>query len=246
MKVTTPSSGGASGQLDVQNKVSTSTNLKVAKQTDMPAANNDGQTLAKDVYHGAQAPSPALVYERPLAITVSDEQETPKQYSERMDAATGMLFAVSIPKIAEDMSAEFAKVEQEVERLAPRLNDKAWGFSVNEAGALVVSGDDLTDSEKQLLEHKLNENQDLVALAQAFQDTMMEGIELLKGPNEGGDYWAKYDINRSNFADIIDFKALMEQSSQDNEQVRLGNARLNQFTLVDNIGEQLQRNARQL
>ncbi|MCG7534573.1 hypothetical protein [Pseudoalteromonas sp. OOF1S-7] len=245
MKVTTPSSGRASAQLDVQNKVSTSTNLKVAKQADTPTANNDGRTLAKDVYHGAQAPSPALVYERPLAITASDEQETPEQYSERMDAATGLLFAVAIPKIAEDMSAEFAKVKQEIDQLAPGLNDKAWGFSVNEAGALVVSGDDLTDSEKQLLEHKLNESQELVALAQTFQDTMMEGVELLNGPNERGDYWAKYDINRSNFADIIDFKALIEQSSQDNEQVRLGEARLNQFTLVDNIGEQLQCNARQ-
>ncbi|TMP28071.1 hypothetical protein CWB99_01175 [Pseudoalteromonas rubra] len=245
MKVNTHS-GGPAAQLDLQSKVASSGNLKDAKQPVSSSPDSAQSTLAKDVYHGAQAPSPALVYDRPLAITSSENQETPEQYSERMDAATGLLFAVSIPKIAEDMSAEFAKVTKEIEQLSPGLSDKDWGFSVNEDGALVVSGDDLTDSEKQLLEEKLNENEELVALAKTFQDTMMEGIDLLKGPNESGDYWAKYDINRSNFADIIDFKALMEESSQSDAQVKLGDARLNQFTLVDSIGGQLQRNARQL
>jgi hypothetical protein len=199
-------------------------------------------SLTSDVYHQTANLEQDPVYNRPVVLGTIQKNETFQEMADRTAKATGLLQAVVLPKTAEKMFSAYEQVEKEITQIAPELADKAWGFSVAEDGRLTVSGD-LTDEQKQLLETKLNENAELVNLAQSFKDTYLQGTSLLRDANGHSQGWGKYDVNQQNFAEIIDFKALFDASKHENGVPAVGGGKINQFTFSDTIYQQIKRGA---
>ncbi|MCF6438638.1 hypothetical protein L1077_04245 [Pseudoalteromonas luteoviolacea] len=120
------------------------------------------------------------------------------------------------PKAAQRMFQAFSGLEDKILRGSPELSHKDWGFSVNEQGVLVATGQ-LSKAQRDVIETHLNSNNSLVKAAQDFKAHFIEGLEMQRGDSGKSQYWGRYDVNNENFADIIDFKSMMNQIANANE-----------------------------
>ena len=118
---------------------------------------------------------------------------------------------------------------------SPELAEKSFAISINKQGELEASGKSLNNVEKSQLNAKLNENEKFVKLAQDFKDNFLEHVHLT--PQD----WGKYDISDENFAEVFDFKSLLESVKDDTSLSNEGGL-LPQY--MGNVSSQLKRNAR--
>ncbi|QTL35677.1 hypothetical protein [Pseudoalteromonas viridis] len=120
------------------------------------------------------------------------------------------------PKAAQRMFQAYSGLEEKILSESPELRHKDWGFSVNDQGVLVATGQ-LSDAQRDAIETNLNSNDSLVKAAQDFKAHFIEGLEIQRGDSGKSQYWGKYDVNNENFSDIIDFKSMMNQIASANE-----------------------------
>ncbi|CAM4230371.1 hypothetical protein [Pseudoalteromonas byunsanensis] len=215
---------------------------KSIKQENTATVQNSDLKLAADTYHGAKEQIPDPTYSRPIVLEQAQQLiEEPEQTSARLNEAYHQLyFNGDMYKAADELAGEYNQFMSELASSNPQLAQKDWAFSVDEEGAIKVSGQ-LSADEVSYLEDKLNENEKLVQLANDVKDNFLKYTELERGPSEQGtsQYWGKYDVSNENFAEIIDMRSLMkEQIKEDEVSVRIGN-NLNMFGFIDNMSEQL-------
>src|SRR5690606_28306973 len=111
-----------------------------------------------------------------------------------------------------DVSADLKRVyDRVVEGLPKELVNKDWGFSVTENGKITLTEghDKLTDREKHVLEHRLNDKS-LESAAASFADLVIRALELDRGQGKSSAGIGRYNLTRSNFNDTIDLKSFLD------------------------------------
>ncbi|KNC67438.1 hypothetical protein [Pseudoalteromonas ardens] len=168
--------------------------------------------------------------------------EEHRELLERTINSTSKLYLHDTPAAADKIAEEYEKVSADLYEQHPQLKNKSWGFSVDDSGKLVATGH-LSQADKQLVEEALNSNDKLVSAAQEFKASFLEGLEIERGSSGKSQYWGKYDVNESNFAEIIDFKEMITQSRNSDIQREQTGYLLNKWEWTINIADQLQAKA---
>ncbi|WP_046005150.1 hypothetical protein [Pseudoalteromonas rubra] len=156
--------------------------------------------------------------------------------------STSKLYLHETPAAANRIAEEYEKVSADLYEQNPQLKNKSWGFSVDDTGKLIATGH-LNQADKQLVEEALNSNDELVSAARDFKASFLEGLEIERGSAGISQYWGKYDVNEDNFAEIIDFKEMIEQGSNNEIEREKRGYLLNKWEWTINIADQLQAKA---
>lgn len=185
------------------------------------------------------------VYERPITIGVSKEvEQTIKSASVMTGEAIAELYlGGSMFKSADSMSKEYDKTLSDIATERPELTENEWGFSVNEQGELKVTGN-ISAEDITYLEGKLNSNKSLVNLANEVKANFLQYTQMERDDNGGtSKLWGKYDVTSENFADIIDFKALMDGPRETQQTTLALGRQLTGHGFIQNIADQLEQSA---
>ncbi|MCP1338096.1 hypothetical protein NJR55_00690 [Idiomarina sp. M1R2S28] len=228
--------------------VSNSTAKASPSENGKESLQNATHQLARDVYHKENSREISPVYSKPINISGDMGTITNTKTWEEHSYESGLAWANlyfpggDVHKAAESMFSPYEQFMAELNQERPDLADSYWGISINKSGELKVSGS-LSDADKEFLETRLNENEELVSSAQDFKDNFLKYISM---ESLG---WGKYDANESNFDDIFDLKQMLENSRADEDYKRiwgksLENPELSYLELNDSISRQLRSNAR--
>lgn len=204
-----------------------------------------GDALKNDTFSQTAKHVTPPVYERPITIGVSKEvEQTIKSASVMTGEAIAELYlGGSMFKSADSMSKEYDKTLSDIATERPELTENEWGFSVNEQGELKVTGN-ISAEDITYLEGKLNSNKSLVNLANEVKANFLQYTQMERDDNGGtSKLWGKYDVTSENFADIIDFKALMDGPRETQQTTLALGRQLTGHGFIQNIAEQLGQNA---
>lgn len=202
--------------------------------------NTELKKLADDIYHKSEPPELEQTYSKPLRMTVSkiDMTKTVGDFMYELGIATGELYLPggSVPKAVEKMLSPYDALLSDIKNQVPSLTYKNWGISINQSGALEATGI-ITDFEKEFLEEKLNDSEELVSTIADFKSNFLKYIV----PENRG--YGRYDVTADNFSDVFDFKEMLESSRSNNDFKKTWEYETNWLKLNDNILSQLKRNA---
>lgn len=202
--------------------------------------NTELKKLADDIYHKSEPPELEQTYSKPLRMTVSkiDMTKTVDDFMYELGIATGELYLPggSVPKAVEKMLSPYDALLSDIKNQVPSLTYKNWGISINQSGALEATGI-ITDFEKEFLEEKLNDSEELVSTIADFKSNFLKYIV----PENRG--YGRYDVTADNFSDVFDFKEMLESSRSNNDFKKTWEYETNWLKLNDNILSQLKRNA---
>ncbi len=188
--------------------------------------------ISSDVYHKS-TPEDDPTYNRPMVITSHrSELELQRKMAEKIDNGE---MAVKLFSISDDINDLVSQLEQS----QPSLANKDWGFSVNEENKLVATGN-ISENEKLAIETAFNSNEKVVRVAKQIPDIFLEGQEYDRGYDGKGDSWGKYDVTRENFSEVIDLKALLDDSYFGDHKEK---GYLHVFNFGDGLRAQLANNA---
>ncbi|CAM4124957.1 hypothetical protein [Pseudoalteromonas ostreae] len=195
------------------------------------------ERLAKDIYHKEQFKEPDATYYKP----VNKDTNILRPIEEVMydiGVATAHLYMPSgdVPNAVEKMLSPYDSVMAELRSEQPSLANKSWGIAINESGELTVTGS-LNDDEKAIIAGKLNSNEELVTAVNDFKSNYLKYIKM----EPRG--WGNYDVNESNFADVFDFREMLESSRSSEEFKATWDYETNWLKLNDNVSAQLRSNA---
>ena len=101
----------------------------------------------------------------------------------------------------------------------------------NQSGTLEATGS-ITDLEKEYLEEKLNGSEELVSAIKDFKSNYLKYIV----PESR---YGRYDVTNDNFADVFDFREMLESSRSNDDFKRTWEYETNWLKLTDNILSQL-------
>lgn len=202
--------------------------------------NTELKKLADDIYHKSEPPELEQIYSKPLTMTASkiDMTKTVDGFMYELAVATGELYMPggSVPKAVEKMLSPYDALLSDINNQAPSLTYKNWGISINQSGTLEATGS-ITDLEKEYLEEKLNGSEELVSAIKDFKSNYLKYI----GPESRG--YGRYDVTNDNFADVFDFREMLESSRSNDDFKRTWEYETNWLKLTDNILSQLKRSA---
>lgn len=111
-------------------------------------------------------------------------------------------------------------VEESIRSEHPSIMDKEWDFSIDERNNIVVISDQLNKDEEQYLENKLNSSGLNEVLGQ-LRNTMINLLDSDRGPDGLSDKIGKYDLNSSNFSEIIRFREYNSQTQSEQPSLTL-------------------------
>lgn len=202
--------------------------------------NTELKKLADDIYHKSEPPELEQTYSKPLTMTASkiDMTKTVDGFMYELAVATGELYMPggSVPKAVEKMLSPYDALLSDINNQATSLTYKNWGISINQSGTLEATGS-ITDLEKEYLEEKLNGSEELVSAIKDFKSNYLKYI----GPESRG--YGRYDVTNDNFADVFDFREMLESSRSNDDFKRTWEYETNWLKLTDNILSQLKRSA---
>lgn len=163
------------------------------------------QEVVSAIYHKDEPVLPANhgTYDVQGVIdkNIEDPEVMTARYNRVMD-----LFAFGIGERAVDLELGY---QSGVESLSSELKNKDWGFSIQDGELTVLEGaDELTSDERSQIAGTLKEN-GVEFAAQSVADAVIEMIELERGPNDLSRSIGRFDVNQSNFADVVDLRAFI-------------------------------------
>ncbi|MCP1338098.1 hypothetical protein NJR55_00700 [Idiomarina sp. M1R2S28] len=203
---------------------------------------NATHQLARDVYHKENSRETSPVYSKPINISGDMGTITSTKTLEEYSYESGLAFAHlytsggDVHKAAESMFSSYEQFMTELNRERPDLADSYWGISINKSGELEVSGS-LSDDDKEFLETRLNENEELVSAAEDFKNNFLKYVSM----ESGG--WGNYEVNDDNFAEIFDLKQMLDSSEGTEEFKYYWGKDFSFLELNENISSQLRSNA---
>ncbi|MCF6439510.1 hypothetical protein L1077_08730 [Pseudoalteromonas luteoviolacea] len=183
-----------------------------------------------------------------LTYTRSGRLDLPKRYEEhrelieRVANSTSKLYLHDTPAAADRMAEQYESILASLREEIPQLDHLSWGFSIDTSGKLITTGH-LNQTQKEIIEEALNSNEKLVNAAQDFKSHFLEGLQIERGSVGTSQYREKYDVNEENFADIIDFKEMFEQSWSSEEHREAYGYLINKWEWTGNITDQLRARA---
>lgn len=203
---------------------------------------NATHQLARDVYHKENSRETSPVYSKPINISGDIGTITSTKTLEEYSYESGLAFAHlytsggNVHKAAESMFSSYEQFMTELNRERPDLADSYWGISINKSGELEVSGS-LSDDDKEFLETRLNENEELVSAAEDFKSNFLKYVSM----ESGG--WGNYEVNDDNFVEIFDLKQMLDSSEGTEEFKYYWGKDFSFLELNENISSQLRSNA---
>ncbi|MFK3862464.1 hypothetical protein [Pseudoalteromonas rhizosphaerae] len=199
--------------------------------------NSEMERLAKDIYHKGQFKEPDATYYKPINKDANILRSI-EEVMYDIGVATVHLYMPGgdVPKAVEKMLSPYDSVMAELRSEQPSLANKSWGIAINESGELTVTGS-LNDDEKAIIAEKLNSNDELVTAVNDFKSNYLKYIKM----EPRG--WGNYDVNESNFADVFDFREMLESSRSSEEFKATWDYETNWLKLNDNVSAQLRSNA---
>ncbi|NMM41960.1 hypothetical protein [Pseudoalteromonas arctica] len=218
--------------------VSNSSAVKINKSPNSKEQlNNEMERLAKDIYHKDMPKEPEATYYKPINKDANVLRPI-EDVMYDIGVATAHLYMPGgdVPKTVEKMLSPYDKVMAELRSEQPSLANKSWGISINESGELTVTGS-LNDDEKSIIAEKLNSNEELVTAVNDFKSNYLKYIKM----EPRG--WGKYDVNENNFAEVFDFREMLETSRSNEDFKGTWDYETNWLKLNDNVSAQLRSNA---
>ncbi|WP_125781313.1 hypothetical protein [Pseudoalteromonas rubra] len=213
---TQPASGAPEEMRDALNKV--------AKQQVQNVSEADQQVLNSANLHDMEISSDT-VYEPERFVKVSQT-----------------LYFGELPSLFRDMQSHYQNFMAELSQSAPDLAKEHWGFSIDEHGQFVVSGS-ISDKQKTYLSDKLNSNEDMLKLAQQVPGVLMKGLAYDRGADGKANAWGKYDVNNENLKDILDFRAVLDDSYSARGDIAQFKNNFDVLKFVESVAGQLRSNA---
>lgn len=190
---------------------------RTAVPAPMSAAQAETSQLPASLTPQTQPDQESPVYRRPVVSRKNASESNEETFARTQAAAKQQTKAL---KSLHNIKMAFGEFMQQLATKHPELaNNKSWGFSVAADGSLAVNRAqgqrlDLTEPQQLQLTALLNSNEELVTLASNFSSTMLEGLELQRGPEKKGHYRSEYDLTAENFAKVINFKKIVETLSE--------------------------------
>ncbi|MFC3151251.1 hypothetical protein ACFOEK_09465 [Litoribrevibacter euphylliae] len=109
-----------------------------------------------------------------------------------------------------DLYEAFSDFQKTLSQRYPELPQTGWGFSVNANNELVVKSDSLDEKTSNKLQTLLNHDDYIKSLSSSIADTLVQGLEAIRGKDQWSMKIGRYDLTRENFSDIIDFRKVIE------------------------------------
>lgn len=135
------------------------------------------------------------------------EIEDPEVMNARYNKVTN-LFSNGIAERSVDLEVGYLSGLSE---LSVSLQEKDWGFSVKNGKLEIIEGsDELTDTERSQISTVLKEA-GVESAAASVADAVIEMIETERGPSGLSRGIGQYDVNSSNFAEIVDLRRYIEE-----------------------------------
>jgi len=135
------------------------------------------------------------------------EVEDPDEMNARYNKVTD-LFSNGIAERSIDLEVSYLSG---MSQLSTNLQEKDWGFSVESGTLKIFEGSDkLTDAEKSQINTALEEA-GVEYAARSVADAVIDMIETERGPSGLSSGIGQYDVNNSNFADIVDLRRHVEE-----------------------------------
>lgn len=203
--------------------------------------NSELVKLADDIHHQYSPKEPVPTYNKSMTITTNNVAYTREDEEKSLDNSVlslGHLYAPGgdVPRAVETMLSPYDAVMAELASEQPALANKGWGISINQSNELEVTGS-LSNDEKALIAEKLNSNEELVTAANDFKSSYLKYIDMeVRG-------WADYDVNEDNFAEVFNFKDMLESSRSDEDFNKHWDYETNWLKLTGNISAQLRSKA---
>lgn len=147
------------------------------------------------------------------------------------DKLSGLRFQMGgyeMQRITDRLSASEEEGMSTIASLSPSLANKDWGYSINENDELVViEGEDkLSKSEQEIIKLSLED-----AGVTANLEDFAKASVLLLGEDRGVAKFStglgRYDLNRTNFAEVVNVREVLEtnknEGAYDSWKIALGN-----------------------
>ncbi|MCG7535593.1 hypothetical protein [Pseudoalteromonas sp. OOF1S-7] len=198
--------------------------INVAKQQVQSVSDADQQVLNRANLHDMEINSDT-VYEPERFVKVSQT-----------------LYFGELPSLFRDMQSHYQSFMGELSQSAPELTQENWGFSIDEHGQFVVSGS-ISDEQKNYLSDKLNSNEEMLKLAQQVPGVLMKGLAYDRGADGKANAWGKYDVNNENLKDILDFRAVLDDSYSARGDIAQFKNNFDVLKFVESVAGQLRSNA---
>lgn len=153
-----------------------------------------------------------------IAIEVTGlEQSKQLKYQDGMSTGATVLTSwMSNFKLSEQAKDQYTQLNRVIAEERPEIIGKAWDFSLdNKNNVVVLHNGDLTDNDVEWLEGKLQHSVLLDTLSE-LKGSMLQHIEIQRGPNMRSFGIGRYDLNSNNFDNIIRFGDFLNKTNGEN------------------------------
>ncbi|KZN61943.1 hypothetical protein N473_20590 [Pseudoalteromonas luteoviolacea CPMOR-1] len=226
----------------IKNVISESKNVQHVDSTSSPLHSQPARPAEEMRAKSDNGKLETIMYTKSGRLDLPARYEQHRELIERVANSTSKLYLHDTPEAANRMAEQYKSISSTIYELAPELKNKSWGFSIDTAGQLVATGH-LNQKQKRIIEDSLNSNTKLVEAAQDFKAHFIKGIEIERGSAGTSQYWGKYDVNNDNFADIFNFKEMLDYSLNSAEEVKFSGYALNKWDWTMNVSDQLKEKA---
>ncbi|ROT94358.1 hypothetical protein EB809_19825 [Marinobacter sp. R17] len=188
-----------------QQKLFDNGNARVTK-VDGQGEQPQPQQIASTIYHKDDPVLPANYGTYDIKAVINENVEDPETMNARYNRVQE-LFGFGIAERSVDLELGYLSG---VESLSQGLRDKDWGFSIQDGELQVIEGSDsLSDEERSQITDALK-GAGVEYAAQSVANAVIEMIETERSPNGLSRSIGRFDVNQSNFADVVDLRSFME------------------------------------
>lgn len=173
------------------------------------------ETPNSDVKHIAEQTAAAIYHKTDQEIpgTYGKPQmkvyraENPEDMNARYSRLT-VLYTHGIAKPSVDMEASYLDA---LDHMSSSVRELDWGFSLRDGKLAIMEGSDPLTSGARAQIHSALRQAGVEYAAQPVADAVIEMIEIERGPSGLSKGIGQYDVNPSNFADVVDLRRYVEE-----------------------------------
>lgn len=140
-----------------------------------------------------------VVYGKPFEMNYSDTVHKP------------------VGNLTANLYEAFSDFQNKLSKDHPDLPQSGWGFSINADNELIIKSNSLDEKTINQLQTLLNRDDKIKSISSAIADTLVLGLDAIRGKDQWSMKIGRYDLTRENFADIIDFRKVVESPIKEAE-----------------------------
>ncbi|WP_204355713.1 oxidoreductase [Marinobacter bohaiensis] len=162
------------------------------------------EQVAAAIYH-KQDPEMPDTYDKPqMKVYISESPEAMNaRYNRLME-----LYGHGIAAVSVDLEAGYLDA---MERMPEAVRDLDWGFSLRDGRLEIMEGSDSLTTGERIQIHAALRDAGVEYAAQPVADAVIEMIEVERGLSGLSKGIGQYDVNPSNFSEIVDLRRYVEE-----------------------------------